>query len=183
MAKGMNLCALVLCILFVFSLLLLYFMPSSLLLSFCITLGVFSYHLVMRLLVGLTINAIFHNRFNYNAYWFREKKGEKRIYNALRVRKWASKIPTYSPDTFCCKKHSWDEIAMATCQAEIVHEIIILLSLLPMLLIIPFGSAVVFIITSILSALFDSAFVIAQRYNRPKLIKHIERRKRLNLNK
>ena len=71
------------------------------------------------------------------------------------------------------KIHSWDEIAQAMCQAELVHEVIIILSFLPIFAAIPFGALPVFVITSILSAGFDAMFVIMQRYNRPRIMKLI----------
>ena len=58
-----------------------------------------------------------------------------------------------------------------TCVAEITHEIIILLSFAPLLVIPKFGAAPVFVITSLLAALFDGIFVIMQRYNRPRLLR------------
>ena len=42
-------------------------------------------------------------------------------------------------------------------------------SFLPLLMVPLFGEFWVFFITSLLSALFDSLFVIAQRYNRPRM--------------
>ena len=178
MAKGMKILTIAFLILFIVFFAWYILMPRPVLLSICITLGVFLYHFAMRLLVGYTINGIFHNKFNYNAWWFRERKHESKLYKLLRVKRLTRSIPTYSPDTFDIKKHSWEEIAMATCQAELVHEIIILLSFLPILLIIPFGTPVVFVLTSVGSALFDSIFVIVQRYNRPRLISHIEKLKK-----
>ena len=55
------------------------------------------------------------------------------------------------------------------CGAEVVHEIIMLCSFLPLLMVPLFGEFWAFFITSLLSALFDSLFVMAQRYNRPRL--------------
>jgi hypothetical protein len=95
------------------------------------------------------------------------------------VRRWQKHIPTYSPETFDTGKKTVREIVGATCQAELVHEIIMLLSLLPIALIPLFGAGAVFIITSVLSMLFDSLFVILQRYNRPKLVRVMERFERL----
>ena len=69
---------------------------------------------------------------------------------------------------------------MATAQAEIVHEVIIVFSLLSMLFIIPFGEPAVFIVTAVCASLFDLIFVIMQRYNRPKLVRYIERLERKN---
>ena len=97
----------------------------------------------------------------------------------LRVRRWKKYIPTYSPDTFDAGKKTVKEIVGATCQAEIVHELIMALSLLPIALIPFLGGAAALIITSALSMLVDSAFVILQRYNRPKLVRVMERFDRL----
>lgn len=63
------------------------------------------------------------------------------------------------------------EIAQAMCQAEIVHEIIIVLSFVPLALIPRFGAAAVFVITSLLAAGLDLCFVILQRFNRPRILK------------
>lgn len=67
------------------------------------------------------------------------------------------------------------ELIGATCQAEIVHEVIMPLSLLPIALIPLWGGATVLILTSVLAMLFDSLFVIIQRYNRPRLVRVMKR--------
>ena len=149
--------------------------PANVLLSLCITCGVFSYHFLMRLAVGHVIHACFRNRMNYRRRWFRQCAFEPRLFALLHVEKWSKRVPTYSPDTFSVKKHSWEEIAMATCQAETVHEIIVVFSFLPILLIIPFGTPLVFVTTSLLAALVDTYFVIIQRYNRPRIVALMER--------
>ena len=59
---------------------------------------------------------------------------------------------------------------MATCQSELVHETIMLLSFVPLLAIGRYGAAAVFIITSAAAALFDSLFVVVQRFNRFRLL-------------
>ena len=56
-----------------------------------------------------------------------------------------------------------------------MHEIIIVLSFLPVGLAFWFRPAGVFLATSFLSALVDSLFVIMQRYNRPRLLKLVSR--------
>jgi hypothetical protein len=91
------------------------------------------------------------------------------------VHKWKKYLPTYNPDTFDVNKKTVKEIIGATCQSEIVHEIIMILSLLPIASIPFLGGAAAMIVTSVLSMLFDSLFVILQRYNRPKLIRVLER--------
>ena len=84
-------------------------------------------------------------------------------------------MATYDPGCFDRRIHTCDEIAQATCQTELVHEIIIILSFMPILASIPFGALFVFVITSVLAACYDAVFVIMQRYNRPRIVKLIEK--------
>ena len=147
--------------------------------SVIITLGITLYHFLMRLIVGGIVNLIMKNTANYNSFWFREKRFEQKLYKIIGVRKWKKHLPTYNPSTFDTSKKPIKELSGATCQAEIVHEVIILFSLLPILFIPLFGGVVAIIITSILAMLFDLLFVILQRYNRPKLVKLINRIEKL----
>jgi len=140
-----------------------------------ITFGTTCYHFSMRLLVGLVVDCIMQNKADYRKAWYRQRSWEDRLYKALGVKKWKGRFPTYDPSLFDSKKHTLDEIVQATCQAEVVHEIIIILSFLPLLGTIPFGSFWVFAVTSLLSACFDLIFVIMQRFNRPRLIRLLER--------
>ena len=140
-----------------------------------ITIGVTLYHFVTRLAVGTIVNFIMKNKANHKSVWFREKSFENKLYKLIRVRKWKKYLPTYSPETFDTSKKTVKEIVGATCQAEIVHEIIMALSLLPIILIPFLGGAAALTITSVLAMLFDSIFVILQRYNRPKLVRVMER--------
>lgn len=146
-----------------------YFVRNSVLLTFAITFGTCFYHFGMRLLVGGVIDSIFRNKMNYNRWWFRERKHETSFYNSIRVKSWKRHLPTYKPDDFDIRKHSLEEIIQTTCQSEVVHEINMVLSFLPIILIIWFGSPAAFIITSLVAFFFDGIFVIVQRYNRPRL--------------
>lgn len=141
-----------------------------------ITFGVTSYHFIMRLITGVGLDLILKNNIDGNGKWFREKPVENKIYKLLKVKKWKKHMPTYNKEYFDIKKHTAEEIIAASCQAEIIHEIIIVLSFLPISLCLWFDPDAVFIITSVLAAVFDSFFVIMQRYNRPRLIKIIKRR-------
>ena len=140
-----------------------------------ITIGVTLYHFAMRLAVGTIVNLIMKNIADHENLWFREKRFEIKLYKLIGVRRWKKYLPTYDPDTFDTKEKTVREIVGATCQAELIHEIIMALSLLPMLLIPILGGAAALIITSVLAMLIDSAFVILQRYNRPKLVKIFKR--------
>ncbi len=144
--------------------------------TLAITFGTSTYHLGMRLLVGVLYN-IGMKRANYKKKWYQIHSWESRLYQFIKVKKWKAKMPTYDPDTFSNKKHTWDEIAQAMCQAELIHETNIVLSFVPLIASVPFGSFDVFFITSICSAVFDLLFVIIQRYNRPRIVKMIVRQR------
>lgn len=146
-----------------------------------ITIGITLYHFIMRLAVGTIVNAIMKNKANHRNIWFREKSFESKLYKLIRVREWKKHLPTYSADTFDTSKKSIKEIVGATCQAEIVHEVIMLFSLLPVALIPFLGGGIAIVITSILAMLFDSLFVILQRYNRPRLVRVMERFQKLKV--
>ena len=84
-------------------------------------------------------------------------------------------MPTYSPDEFDIKKHSIEEIVQATCQSEIVHELNVVASFIPLVFSIVFGDFFVFLITSLVAACFDLVFVMMQRFNRPRLMRMIKK--------
>ena len=141
-----------------------------------VTFGTMFYHLAMRLAVGTLIDAKYHNRMDYTKNWFLEKPFEKKLYKRLKVRKWKKYLPTLNPEDFDLKNRSLEEIIQVTCQAEVVHEIILPLSFVPVIFSIWFGSLDVFIITSCVSFLFDGLLVMMQRYNRPRLMRLLKRK-------
>lgn len=143
--------------------------------SAAITLGTTFYHFAMRLTVGFLIGAKYHNQMDYTRKWFAEKPFEKKLYKMLKVKKWKAWMPTWNPQDFVLKDHSLEDVVQVTCQAEIVHEVIVLLSFVPVLFTVWFGSLGDFLLTSCAAALFDSLFVIMQRYNRPRLLRLLKR--------
>lgn len=173
MAKGMKTIAWLSTLTAIFCALLHRSTANHIFLPLAITFGTTAYHFLMRLFIGHTLQHLLNNHVNYRAKWFQVRPAEQKLYKKLRVKKWKGKLPTYAPGTFDPHLHSWDEIAQASCQAELVHELIIPFSFLPLLAAIPFGALPVFVITSLLSALFDAMFVIIQRYNRPRILKLI----------
>ena len=128
----------------------------------------------------MSASPIYHNKMNYNRWWFKEKRFEKTLYKILCVKKWKNKMPTYDPSAFNIYKHSLEEVIGATCQAEIVHELMLIESLLPLLLIIPFGEPIVFIITTLICVLIECVFIVMQRYNRPRLVKIYNMKKQID---
>jgi len=152
--------------------------PSGLLCSLAVTAGTTAYHFCMRLAVGYLFDRLMHNRADYRRPWFRPRPFEKKLYGFLRVREWKKRMPAYDPSLFSPQEHTLSEIAGAMCQAELVHEVIALCSFLPIAAIPFLGAPGVFIITSALAAGFDLLFVMMQRYNRPRIVRLIDRQSR-----
>ena len=138
------------------------------LLPTAISFGTTAYHFCMRLAVGYLIPKL---PFDLRSGWFRPHRWEPGFYKFLRVKRWKGKLPTYDPGEFSLETQTAEQILHNMCGAELVHEAIMLLSFLPMAFSPVFGAFPVFLITSLAAALFDSLFVIAQRYNRPRLIR------------
>ena len=67
------------------------------------------------------------------------------------------------------------DIAQAMCQAEVVHEVILVLNFLPIAASLWVGALPVFVITSLLAAVPELACIVAQRYNRPRVVRVAER--------
>lgn len=138
---------------------------------FIITFGTTAYHFTIRLIIGVAVDMIMHNKADYKKKWYQVSDFEMKLYKKLKVKKWKNHMPTFDVDTFDISKHSWDEIAQATCQSEIVHEIDVIFSFVPVVLSIWFNSFWVFLITSTLGAIFDLMFVMMQRFNRTRILK------------
>lgn len=147
------------------------FFPSPALLALAITAGTVCYHLIMRLIVGWIFDRTMKNRADYHRRWYQVPAREQHLYEKLHIKGWKANVPTYEPSYFDPKLHSWDEIAQAMCQAELVHETIILLSFLPLAAVPMFGAFWVFLGTSVAAAAVDLLFVILQRYNRARVVK------------
>ena len=169
LARFIKLCALfssLFCALFI---LVYHFFENDVILSLAITAGTTAYHFLMRLAVGWLVAVIARGKSNPNRFWFRQRPFDRRLYRSLRVRRWKDKMPTYDPRKFSLELNTPEEIIQNSCEAELVHEIIIVASFLPILASRLWGALAVFIVTSLLAAGLDCCFVIMQRYNRPRL--------------
>ncbi len=154
------------------------YIENAVMYALAITAGTVFYHFAMRLAVGYAIHGIFRNRMRGTLWWFRERAFEPALYRLLRVRRWKGRVPTYVPGFFAVSERTTDQLIGATCQAEVVHEVIMVLSFVPLLFIVWFGEPVVFVLTSVGAALLDAVFVMVQRFNRPRLVKLAEREAR-----
>ena len=142
--------------------------------SLAITFGTITYHFLMRLIVGQVISLLMKNKADYTKKWYQCRKWEERLYKRLNIKKWKQSMPTYEPEYFDPRKRNWDEIAQAMCQAEVVHDVIMVLSFVPIGFSAWFRAFSVFVITSLFAAAFDLVFVMMQRYNRSRIIKLIK---------
>ena len=140
-------------------------------LTLAVTFGTVAYHLLIRLIIGMIYSLIMNNKADYTGKWYRSRPWEESLYKLLRVKSWKDRMPTYSPETFSREKHSWDDIAQAMCQSELVHETNVIFSFVPLVAAIWFGSFEVFLITSVCGGILDLLFAIMQRYNRPRVIR------------
>ena len=151
------------------------FLSWGWLLPCAISCGTVCYHFSMRLAVGAMV-PLFTGKCDPEHSWFRQRKIERKLYRFLGVKHWKQKLPTYDPSQFDLERHGLGQVIHNMCNAEIVHEVIIVFSWVPLLFAIPFGEFPVFLITSALAALFDSSFVMIQRYNRPRLMRILKKK-------
>ena len=132
------------------------------------------YHFWLRIIMG-NVTKLFGIR--HSQRWFRERPFEKRLYRLLRVRRWKEKVLTYDPDAFSQEKHSLEEIANTMAKAETDHWINELISLSTLLFSLIWGEFWIFLITAVVAMIFDAQFIVVQRYNRPTVLRVIEKRK------
>jgi hypothetical protein len=141
---------------------------------FIISILVTLYHFIYRIIVGETISKIDSDKkIDFNSFLLHEFKFEKNLYEILKVKEWKNSMITAKPYKFDFYNRTSMEILRSMLIAEKVHIICFFLSYLPLLLIIPFGNPIIFIITSFLASLIDLAYVIIQRYNIPRVVKII----------
>ncbi len=144
-------------------------------LTFAIICGTVAYHFCVRLFIAELFNHFMDNRADCSKKWYQLYRWEERFYKVIRVKQWKQKMPILDPRFFDPAVRTWDEIAQAMCQAELVHETNVVVSFVPIFFATWFGALPVFLITSILGALSDLVFVFIQRYNRPRVMRMIAR--------
>ncbi len=132
------------------------------------------YHFKGRLLMGEMTKKW---NISYTHPFFRERKFERRLYKLLRVRAWRGKVLTYDPDAFDVKKHTYTEIANTMSKAEVDHWINELISLSTLLFALVWGELWIFALTCVAAMLFDAQFILVQRYNRPTVVRLINRQR------
>ena len=134
------------------------------------------YHFWVRIIMG-NISKLFKKHIHYGQKFFQQKPFEKGLYKLLRVKNWKDKALTYNPELFYLKHHSLEEIANTMAKSEVDHWINEIIALSTVLFSIPWGAFPIFLITAIAAMLFDGQFIVIQRYNRPRIVKILEKQK------
>lgn len=133
------------------------------------------YHFWLRLIMG-NVTKLFS--FNRNHFWFKERKFEKKLYKLFCVKKWKGKALTYNPESFSLEKHSLDEIADVMVKSEVDHWVNEIISITSIFFSLLWGQFWIFFATAIFAMIFDAQFIIIQRYNRPRILKIIQKKQR-----
>ena len=133
------------------------------------------YHFWGRIILN-NVSKLFKKNINYKQWLFKERKLEKKLYKILRVKDWKGKALTYNPESFSLKEHSLEEIANTMAKSEVDHWINEAISLSTMLFSLILGKFWIFCLTAVAAMIFDSQFIIIQRYNRPRIVKILEKK-------
>lgn len=113
--------------------------------------------------------------FHADRFPYKNAAGEQKIYQALRVKSWQSKVPDMSRlfhHIMPAKKMTAETVAdiprmlEETCVAELTHTLLSILGLAMLRLWPGWGGIIVTIIYILLG---NVPFIIIQRYNRPRL--------------
>lgn len=66
-------------------------------LSLAITFGTISYHVVMRLLVGLVFRVVMQNKANFKKKWYHVGRREMELYEKLHIKNWKHRCRPMTP--------------------------------------------------------------------------------------
>lgn len=143
--------------------------------------GYTAIHFVLMFISAPIVSLFFRMKYHYHHSWFVPKKFEEKLHRAIKVKKWKNKIPTYDSRAYSLSEQNIMKAIQMTCHAEIVHEVIAVLSYLPVLFGLFISNFLLFIVLSFVFSVIHLLFSIVQRYNRPRLIRLYERIKNSKL--
>ncbi len=135
------------------------------------------YHFWVRIIMG-NVSKLFKDKINYKQAWFKEHGFEKPLYKLLQVKKWKDKALTYNPGDFDVNNRPLVDICNTMAKSEVDHWINECISISTMFFGLIWGHPHLFIISAIAAMIFDSQFIIIQRYNRPRIVKLLERQEK-----
>ena len=132
------------------------------------------YHFWVRIIMGNVLK-LFKKHITYKQYFFREKKFEKKFYDFIKVKSWKDKVLTYAPQEFDLKANSLETVANNMAKAELDHWINSLISISTIFFGYISNVFWPFIVSAIFAMAFETQFIVLQRYNRPRVVKIIEK--------
>ena len=138
-----------------------------------------AYQLWFRIMFGKLTKKL---KITHRHWWFKQRFFESWIYKILLVKKWKRKALTYEPELFDLRKNSLEQVANNMSNVETDHWINELFSLSTLLFAIPWGLFWIFFAAAVLAMLFDAQFIAIQRFNRPTVLRLIEKRKQKQAN-
>ncbi len=132
------------------------------------------YHFGLRIFMG-NVTKLFS--VDYKHFWFKRRGFEKPIYRLLMVRHWKDKVLTFDPESFDFKNRTLDQLATTMAKSELDHWINEAISVVSIFFALIWGCLPAFLISAVAAMIFDAQFIIVQRYNRPIVLRLMERRK------
>ncbi len=113
---------------------------------------------------------------NYNHPFYKQRKFEKKLYKILRVRKWKDKVFTFEPQLYDFQNRTLPQLATTMAKSELDHWINEIISIISIFFFLIWGCFSAFFISAVLAMIFDAQFIIVQRYNRPIVLRLMQRK-------
>lgn len=130
------------------------------------------YHFGLRIFMGEVTKRL---TFDYNHPWFKPRPFEKKLYKFLRIRRWKDKVLTFDPAAYDFNNRTPEQLATTMAKSETDHWINEVISLTSILFSLAFGHLPLFIVSAVAAMLFDAQFIIVQRFNRPIVLRFMNR--------
>ena len=86
-------------------------------------------------------------------------------------------MPTFNPELFVLSDFTMEEIAVTMAKVETDHWVNVLISLSTLLFALIWGAWWIFFAVAMAAIAFDGQFIAIQRYNRPRVVRLINRRR------
>lgn len=132
------------------------------------------YHFGLRIFMGEVTRRF---AINYRHGWYKRRSFEMPLYRLLRVRKWKDKVLTFDPAAYDFENRTLEQLATTMAKSELDHWINEVISVVSMAFVLIWGCLPAFLISAVVAMLFDAQFIIVQRYNRPIVLRLMERQK------
>lgn len=134
------------------------------------------YHFGLRILMG---KVTAHLPISPDWQLYRPLPFEKKLYRLLRVKQWKGHVLTFEPENFDLQTRTLEQVAQTMCKSELDHWINEGISVTSIAFSLLWGQFPIFLATALAAMVFDAQFIVVQRFNRPKVLRLLQRRPRL----